>query len=82
MNIPAQTASLVKKRSVRINGHPTSITLEDAFWDELKAIAKRRKRSINDLLSEIDETQMPANLSSALRIYVLCDLQKQLKKCA
>ena len=71
---------LVKKRSVRISGHPTSITLEDAFWDELKAISKNQKRSISDLLSEIDKSQRHVNLSSALRLYVLQDLQARLKK--
>ena len=71
---------LVKKRSVRISGHPTSITLEDAFWDELKAISKNRKRSISELLSEIDKSQRHVNLSSALRLYVLQDLQARLKK--
>ena len=70
---------LVKKRSVRISGHATSITLEDAFWDTLKAIAKREKLSISDLVSDIDESQVHVNLSSALRLYVLQDLQEQLK---
>ena len=70
----------VKKRSVRISGHPTSITLEDAFWDEFKIIARREKRSISDLISEIDEEQAHINLSSALRLYVLRDLKARSKK--
>ncbi|MFP4098440.1 MAG: ribbon-helix-helix domain-containing protein [Alphaproteobacteria bacterium] len=72
--------TLSKKRSVRISGHATSITLEDAFWLELKAIARRQKRSLNDLISEIDQEQVHINLSSALRLYVLRDLQKRLRK--
>jgi predicted DNA-binding ribbon-helix-helix protein len=70
--------TIVKKRSVRISGHPTSITLEDGFWDELKSIAQRQKRSISDLISEIDESQTHTNLSSALRLYVLHDIQSRL----
>ncbi len=70
--------SIVKKRSVRISGHQTSITLEDDFWDELKTIAKRQQRSISALISEIDETQAHVNLSSALRLYILHDLQARL----
>jgi len=68
----------IKKRSVRISGHPTSITLEDGFWDELKAIAKHQKRSLSALISEIDETQAHINLSSALRLFVLHDLQSRI----
>ena len=70
----------VKKRSVRISGHATSITLEDGFWDELKAIAARQKRSLSDLISEIDSAQAHVNLSSALRLYVLQDLQARLRR--
>jgi len=68
----------IKKRSVRISGHPTSITLEDSFWDELKAIAKHQKLSLSALISEIDEAQQHVNLSSALRIFVLHDLQSRI----
>ena len=58
------------KHSVRIAGHRTSVSLEDAFWDELKTIAKVRNVSINDLVAEIDEARS-GNLSGALRVYVL-----------
>lgn len=62
----------MKKRSIRIAGHSTSISLEDAFWDELKEIAHHKKRALQDLVTEIDEARSPeTNLSSALRLYVL-----------
>lgn len=61
----------MKKHSVNIKGHRTSITLEDAFWQDLKDIAVKRGLSLNALISEIDETRKTANLSSALRLYVL-----------
>ncbi len=70
----------VKKRSVRISGHPTSITLEDAFWGELKIIAKRKKCSIGNLVSKIDEGQTHINLSSAIRLFILQDIKARLKK--
>lgn len=41
------------KRSVRISGHPTSISLEAPFWEALREIAARRQLSINALLSAI-----------------------------
>jgi predicted DNA-binding ribbon-helix-helix protein len=62
------------KRSVRIAGHPTSISLEPEFWAELTRIAGERSLSINALVTEID-ARRTANLSSALRVFVLNDLR-------
>lgn len=64
----------VIKRSVRIAGHPTSVSLEDVFWDALRSIAVARGLSLNALVSEIDagrgDTSV-GNLSSAVRVYAL-----------
>ncbi len=60
----------MKKRSVKISGHETSISLEDQFWDALKEIAETRGLSLNSLIAEIDE-EREGNLSSAMRIYTL-----------
>lgn len=66
------------KRSVVVAGHRTSISLEAAFWDELAAIAVRRGLSLNALVSEIDGTRGEvANLSSAVRLYILDDLRRR-----
>lgn len=64
----------MKKRSVKIAGHATSITLEEEFWAELKTIAAVQNKSINTLVTEIDETRS-GNLSSALRLHVLKTLK-------
>jgi predicted DNA-binding ribbon-helix-helix protein len=58
------------KRSVRISGHPTSISLEAPFWDALREIAERRQLSVNALLAAID-AERSGNLSSAIRLFVL-----------
>ncbi len=60
----------VKKRSVEIAGHRTSLSLEEAFWRALKRIAARDGVSINRLIERIDR-ERGGNLSSAVRIYVL-----------
>ena len=60
----------VRKRSVMIAGHHTSVSLEDAFWQALKQIADARGRSINRLITEIDARRR-GNLSSAIRVFVL-----------
>jgi predicted DNA-binding ribbon-helix-helix protein len=64
--------SLVRKRSVSIRGHRTSYSLEQPFYDELLAIAAERQIPLAALIAEID-VQRPreANLSSALRLFVL-----------
>jgi predicted DNA-binding ribbon-helix-helix protein len=62
----------VEKRSVTIRGHRTSFSLEQPFYDDLIAIAAERSLSLAALVAEIDETRTrDANLSSALRLYVL-----------
>ena len=58
------------KRSVRIAGHPTSVSLEPEFWEALKGIASARGQSLNGLVAEIDAGRK-TNLSSALRVFVL-----------
>jgi predicted DNA-binding ribbon-helix-helix protein len=71
----------MRKRSVTIDGHRTSVSLEDAFWTELLAIAGRRGLSLNALVAEIDHgrggDRAAGNLSSALRLYVLEDLRSR-----
>lgn len=63
---------LVKKRSVTINGHRTSYSLEEPFYDDLVAIAAARGMTLAVLVAEIDTTRPKAsNLSSALRLHVL-----------
>ena len=66
----------LKKRSVNIAGHATSVSLEPEFWDALKSIAETRELSMNALIAEIDEKRGKNNLSSALRVYILRQTQK------
>jgi predicted DNA-binding ribbon-helix-helix protein len=58
------------KRSVRIAGHPTSVSLEAPFWEALRQIAVLRRQSLNGLLAVID-AERRGNLSSAIRLFVL-----------
>ena len=67
----------MKKRSVNIHGHQTSITLEDEFWDALKNAAQKRGLSTNKLIAEIDDTRGQQNLSSAIRVYILKSLTEE-----
>lgn len=61
---------MIKKRSLLISGHPTSVTLEEEFWEALKDVAARRGTTIAALVEEIDR-EREGNLSSAIRVWVL-----------
>lgn len=65
----------VRKRSVEIAGHRTSVSIEQPFWDALKDIAHAQGISVNDLIATIDGAR-GKNLSSAIRVYVLRMAQK------
>ena len=64
-------ATRIAKHSLVIAGHRTSISLEDAFWKGLKAIAAADQRPLANLVAQIDATRGEANLSSAIRVFVL-----------
>jgi predicted DNA-binding ribbon-helix-helix protein len=70
--------SLVAKRSVVAAGHKTSVSLEDAFWNALKEIARGRNITLSELISSIDSERQQSNLSSAIRLFVLNFYRNQL----
>jgi predicted DNA-binding ribbon-helix-helix protein len=69
--------SSVVKRTIVVAGHKTSVSLEDAFWEGLKDIAKARRVTLSDLVGGIDTNREHANLSSAIRLFVLNHCQKR-----
>jgi predicted DNA-binding ribbon-helix-helix protein len=62
------------KRSIMIAGHATSISLEPAFWDALRAAADAEGLPLNALVARIDAERVagdsPANLASAIRVWL------------
>ncbi|MGC6485662.1 MAG: ribbon-helix-helix domain-containing protein [Candidatus Puniceispirillales bacterium] len=68
------------KHSLSIHGHRTSVSMEQPFWDALKAIATREGISVSALVTRIDEDRSldvkgseMHGLSSAIRVFVLAD---------
>jgi predicted DNA-binding ribbon-helix-helix protein len=61
----------IAKRSIVIDGHKTSVSLEDAFWSTLKDIAQERNETLSQLVAAIDGQRRHGNLSSAIRLFVL-----------
>jgi len=68
--------SLVVKRSVVIDGHKTSVSLEDAFWSDLKEIAHTQRATLSKVIAEIDKGRQ-GNLSSAIRLFVFDQVRAQ-----
>jgi predicted DNA-binding ribbon-helix-helix protein len=71
MIMPTEAAGLIVKHSLAIAGHRTSISLENAFWEGLKSIAAEHGVSLAALVGSIDAGRGNANLSSAIRVFVL-----------
>jgi predicted DNA-binding ribbon-helix-helix protein len=67
--------SPIAKRSIMIDGHKTSVSLEDAFWIALKEIAQQTNETLSQLIAAIDRDRVQGNLSSAIRLYVLSRYQ-------
>ncbi len=59
----------MRKRSVRIAGHATSVSIEDEFWRAFRRLARQRETTVQALIAEIDDGRT-TNLSSAIRLFV------------
>jgi len=64
------------KRSIAISGHRTSVSLEQAFWEELKRLAEAERCTVNELVTRIDRERQ-GNLSSAIRVHILTRLKER-----
>jgi len=62
--------SAVIKRSIVLDGHKTSVSLENEFWEGLREIAVREKTTLAMLVGQIDRNRDSCNLSSAIRVFV------------
>ena len=62
--------SQVIKRSIVRDGHKTSVSLENEFWDGLREIAARENTTLASLVGKIDHARDSCNLSSSIRVFV------------
>ncbi len=63
--------SPIRKRSVVLAGHKTSISIEDEFWQCLMTMARMRAIPVHVLITELDANRSVGNLSSRIRLWVL-----------
>lgn len=63
------------KRSIAIDGHKTSISLEPLFWDMLKSAAEQESLPVSALVARIDaeriRAETPPGLASAIRVWLV-----------
>jgi len=62
---------LLKKRSLSLAGHATSLALEPEFWAVLDAMAAAQAISLPELVARIDEARGASLLASACRVAAL-----------
>lgn len=67
----------LKKRSVLLSGHATSIALEPEFWAVLDDMAAERATSLAQLIISIDRARGERPLASACRVAALKHAQGQ-----
>jgi predicted DNA-binding ribbon-helix-helix protein len=72
--------STVKKRSIVVGSHKTSISLEDLFWTSLKQIARERAMTVSAIIGVLDASNERGNLSSTIRVFVLKHYQNRAEK--
>lgn len=69
------------KHSLTLNGHRTSVTLEEDFWAAFRDLAAAQSLPLNALAAEIDAAREPGTgLATAIRLYVLRALQAKAGK--
>lgn len=59
-------------RNVTVSGRRTSIRMEQVMWTSLTDICRREERSINEIISMIDEKRADTNLTAAIRVFLIC----------
>jgi predicted DNA-binding ribbon-helix-helix protein len=77
MKINGPFKSFRVKRSIVIGGRQTSISLEDQFWEALREIVQERQTTLQELVTSINAERRDANLSSAVRVFILAHFQNQ-----
>jgi predicted DNA-binding ribbon-helix-helix protein len=61
----------LRKRSINLSGHATSLALEPEFWAVLETMATARSQSLAALIVSLDETRADRPLASACRVAAL-----------
>jgi predicted DNA-binding ribbon-helix-helix protein len=65
----------MKKRSISIHGHATSVALEAEFWAVVDRVARQQEQSVSALIRQLDDRRLQntpeQGLASFIRVWVL-----------
>jgi predicted DNA-binding ribbon-helix-helix protein len=67
---------VLRKRSLQLAGHATSLAMEPEFWAVLEAMARGRGLSLAALILAIDGDRGERPLASACRVAALAFVQQ------
>jgi predicted DNA-binding ribbon-helix-helix protein len=73
-------SATILKRSIAVSGHKTSVSLEDEFWNCLREIAGEHRKTLSELIRDINAEREFGNLSSAIRLYILKHYRDQVEQ--
>ena len=73
---------VMKRHSIVVGGHKTSVSLEDDFWAALREIALRDRTTLSGLVGSIDSQRQHGNLSSAVRLFVFNHYRQRIEASA
>jgi predicted DNA-binding ribbon-helix-helix protein len=58
-------------RNVVVGGHRTSVRLEPTMWDALADIARHNRKTLHELVTEIEQDRTASSLTAAIRVFIV-----------
>src|SRR5690348_18493034 len=58
-------------RNVIVGGRRTSVRLEPTMWDALTEIARHQRRTLREIVTEIERDRTASSLTAAIRVYIV-----------
>jgi predicted DNA-binding ribbon-helix-helix protein len=60
-----------RQRYIRVDGHRTSVRLEEPLWQALREIAAEDGLTVNEVCSRVHRFRRDGTFTSALRVYIV-----------
>ena len=74
--------SSLKSRNIRIDRRRTSVRLEPELWAALDRLCDENKQNLHDLCSSVAAKDRPGSLTSALRVYIVRELEARIDRAS
>lgn len=67
--VPTKSSLVI--RNVVVAGRRTSVRLEPTMWDALADIARHRRKTMRELVTEIERDRTASSLTAGIRVYIV-----------